>query len=401
MNTNLKEINESPIKDSRKLNESSSHSTNKFVQTENYLKSKYNFRYNKISLTIEGKLKDDKAFKPINENDLYLELNKNQIQISLNNLLAILKSSFVKEFDPLKNYFESLPEWNWQTDYIGELCSFVNSKNPEQFYSNFKKWLVRVVATALDDYFFNKQAFILVHKQQNSGKSTFCRFLCPQELSDYIAEDITFDKDSRILLAKNVLINLDELSTLSRVDVNKLKSWFSKDKINERLPYDRKNSIINRRCSFMGSTNLNEFLTDETGSVRWLCFEISGIDWSYKQKVNINSVYSQAYALYKSGTFNYNMTKEEIQENEIRNKDYEVLSLELELIAKHFKPDTELNEVNFKTATDITSRLIYLTDYKFKLNKIQIGKALVSLGYERARNKKKIFGYYIQETFIN
>jgi predicted P-loop ATPase len=225
--------------------------------------------------------------------------------------------------------------------------------------------------------------------------------LCPTELSDYIAEDISFDKDSRILLAKNILINLDELSTLSRIDVNKLKSWFSKDKINERLPYDRKNSIISRRCSFMGSTNLTEFLTDETGSVRWLCFEISGIDWSYKQKVNINLVYSQAYALYRSSTFNFNMTREEIEENETRNKEYEVLSVELELIEKHFKPDLESNEINFKTASDITSRLIYITDGKFKLNRVQIGKALVSLGYERARNKNKIFGYYIQETFIN
>jgi len=94
------------------------------------------------------------------------------------------------------------------------------------------------------------------------------------------------------------LINLDESSTLSKVEINSLKSLFSKDKINECLPCDRRNSILPSRCSFIGSTNQIEFLNDETGSVRWLCFVIDEIDWSYSSKVNIDMVYAQAYQLF-------------------------------------------------------------------------------------------------------
>ncbi|MGV3464146.1 MAG: VapE domain-containing protein [Heyndrickxia sp.] len=65
-------------------------------------------------------------------------------------------------------------------------------------------------------------------------------------------------------------MNLDELSSLAKHEINSLKPLFSKDVINERLPYERKNSIIHRTASFIGSTNMAEFLTGETGSVHWL-----------------------------------------------------------------------------------------------------------------------------------
>ena len=32
-----------------------------------------------------------------------------------------------------------------------------------------------------------------------------------------------------------------------------------------------------------------EFLSDPTGNVRWIPFEISGIDWKYSQEVNIDA----------------------------------------------------------------------------------------------------------------
>ena len=98
------------------------------------------------------------------------------------------------------------------------------------------------------------------------------------------------DKDARILLCKNFLINLDELSSLAKKEINTLKSYFSKDQINERLPYDRKNTILPRISSFIGSTNRDTFLDDETGSVRWLCFQITGINWNYRQEINIDLV---------------------------------------------------------------------------------------------------------------
>lgn len=364
-----------------------------FHIAEEYLSSFYKFRYNKISLDIEYCKKSTHDWQSLNENSLYLEMQKKGIKISINNLIAILKSEFVPHYNPIQEYFENLPKWDGKTDYISNLANYVFPLDRERFNHHFKKWCVRTVKCALIDRYFNKQAFVLVHKAQNSGKSSFCRFLCPPELSQYLAEDISNDKDARILLCKNFLINLDELSSLAKKEINTLKSYFSKDQINERLPYDRKNSILPRISSFIGSTNRDTFLDDETGSVRWLCFQITGINWNYRQEFNIDLLWSQAYALAFDTSFNSEMTFEEIQENEERNKTYQILSTEQELIAQHYSTAQE-NEGSFVTATDVLMRLSQLG---IKLSSVQIGKALNALGFERKKHKQKqTYGYWVK-----
>ena len=260
--------------------------TNKFHLVRDYLAEHFDIRYNAISTDFEYKIKGPGVFKPINENNIYVKMQMDGLSFSINNLMALLKSDIVPKFNPFIHYFESLPPWSEEQDYISQLGAYVDV-NPEtrtRFDIHFKKWLVRVVKCAIEDNYFNKQAFILVHDKQNSGKSTFCRFLCPPVLSNYIAVNFSIDKDSRILLTTNFLINLDELSTLSKFEINSLKSLFSKDKINDRLPYDRKNSIIPRRASYIGSTNQTEFLNDESGSVRWLLLVFSKRSHFYSPK---------------------------------------------------------------------------------------------------------------------
>ena len=372
--------------------------TNKFQLAKDYLEDKFDIRNNIVSNEFEYRDKGKGEYKPMNENTIYIKMQLDGVSLGLNNLVALLKSELVAHYNPFWDYFINLPEWDEKTDFIVDLAQYVKvqMKERERFDNHFKKWIVRSVKCALEDDYFNKQAFILVHDKQNSGKSTFCRFLCPPKLRNYIAENLSIDKDSRILLTTNFLINLDELSTLSKVEINSLKSLFSKDKINDRLPYDRKNSIIPRRASFIGSTNQMEFLNDESGSVRWLCFIIEEIDWSYKDEVNIDLVYSQAFHLMNSD-FIYNLTPEEIKENEEFNKQFQIITPERELIQKYMEPGTKQNHDRFMTATDI---LVYIKEFAplvNNLNKNNVGKSLKFLGFNKVKQgAKRIYGYYVK-----
>ncbi|MBN1184214.1 MAG: PriCT-2 domain-containing protein [Bacteroidales bacterium] len=370
--------------------------SNKFILASAFIKEHYQIRNNIVTNEYECREIGEENYEMLNENNIFIKMQFSNLNISLNNLVALLKSNLIDRFDPFKEYFGNLPAWDQKVDYITTLAQFVKTKDRNRFDLHFKKWLVRVVACALNDSFFNKQAFILVHDRQNSGKSTFCRFLCPSALSNYIAENLSIDKDSRILLTRNLLINLDELSTLSKVEINSLKSLFSKDKINDRLPYDRRNSIIPRRCSFIGSTNQTEFLNDESGSVRWLCFVIDEIDWDYKNQVDIDLVYSQAYHLYRNG-FEFNLTQEEIRENEEYNKQFQLISSERELVSKFIRPGSrEVNDF-FMTATDILMNLTTRTENKIKLSAMNIGKAMKFCGIERVKHStQKVYGYYVK-----
>ena len=167
-----------------------------------------------------------------------------------------------------------------------------------------------------------------------------------------MTENISFDKDSLIALIENFIINLDELATFTRVEINALKSILSKSFIKERHPFERKAKKLSRRASFIGSTNMTEFLSDPTGNVRWIPFEISGIDWNYSKEVNIDDVWAQAYALYRSG-FQCDITADEVKENEEENRQFTMVSFEMELLMKYYTPGSKESHDLFRTTGEI------------------------------------------------
>ncbi|MBO0330090.1 VapE domain-containing protein [[Muricauda] lutisoli] len=322
---------------------------------------------------------------------MFIELRKNGISIPMGHLTSLLRSDFVPYFNPLKAYFQNLHQWDGSTDYLKNYASYVKLAPGEdrgQFFYHFKKWCVRTVKCALIDGYFNKQAFVLSDdgKGQNIGKSTWCRFLCPKQLSEYIAEDMGGnDKDSRLLLCKNFLINLDELAALARKEINQLKSQLSKDQINERLPYDRKNSILQRVASFIGSTNQSTFLLDETGSVRWLCFTVERIDFSYKSEFDMDNLWAQAYYLANDKSFDETMTRNDVIENEIRNKKFQTMTPEHELLLSYLKKPVIDSDGEFMTATDIVNHIQHATMSRQRLTTVNMGKALNQESYEKKK----------------
>jgi predicted P-loop ATPase len=372
------------------------------VEVKQALSDWYDLRYNQITNLVEGRKKHETDFKPLNENDLFIQLLSKGYRITIGNLCALLNSEFVKPYDPFKNYFDSLPPWNDKNkDYIEELANHVKAKDQQQFNHHFKKMLVRCIACALVDKYYNKHAFILVGRKQNTGKSTFCRELCPPDLQHYLSETIPNDKDGLISLCENFLINLDELSTLSKFELKYLKSLFSYQRVKVRHPFARKSQTDPRRVSFIGSTNEDTFLTDSTGSVRWLCFEIDSIDWEYSSSIDINNVWSQAYSLFKAG-FAFKLSPDEIKENEARNQQFQQITMEHDYIQKYFSPGIEFENDAFLTPTDIRDYIISMAGFKAEIRSLEkIGKALVQLGYERIskRTSEKdypVYGYFIK-----
>jgi predicted P-loop ATPase len=371
-----------------------------FIKVEEFINENFIIRYNTISNEFECKnLKESNSdFNSLNENNIYRLLKNNHININLANLYSLLKSDFIPLHNPFTDYFNQIEEWDSETDHIGNLCEKIRCRDQSRFNQQFKKMLVRTVACALVDGIFNKQALILVHDKQNSGKSTFCRWLCPPKLKDYITENIGLDKDSMISLAENFIINLDELATLSKLEINHLKSVFSKVNVKIRRPYERRAATVPRRASFFGSTNNKEFLTDNTGSVRWLCFEIEEIDWTYTQIINIDSIWSQAYYLFKNG-FKYELSQDEIYENEKANKQFQVVTTEMELIQKYFYPGVK-EEDELMNATEVMDYITSKHPNTIKINQIGIGKALKGLGFIQGQVYRTEFEYQVKGYYI-
>jgi hypothetical protein len=373
------------------------------VKLIRFLSSKYDFLYNVILNEVLVREKGTSEYHPANLNTLYIEAREAGHKTSVGEINTFLCSDYIPRINPFESYFES-SEHLWEEeihgDYIEKFAQYISVDDPQRFIVQFKKWLVRCVVCALNDDYFNKQALIFVQDDQNSGKTTLTRFLIPEVLRDYQVENISVDKDSLIALCQNFGVIQDELSTLSKTEINAQKTLMSKSYIKVRHPYDRRPKMEPRRASIWGSTNKAEFLVDETGSVRWLCFGVREIDWAYKSDIDINVVWSQAYQLYKSG-FKYEMTVHEILDNELANSKYKTTTIEFELIQKFYSPATKDRFDQFYTATDLCENLAIRTDGKLKISPVEIGKALKFLGFTQTQKRWHeeqrfpVKGYYI------
>jgi predicted P-loop ATPase len=364
------------------------------------LLSWYDLRFNIVKGVVEGRTKGELVFSELNENNVFIRLLSNGYRITMGNLFALLYSDFSQPYDPLLDYLDSLDPWTeGDPDYIENHSNHVRAKNQPQFNTQFKKMLVRTISCAIDDHSFNKHVFILVGAKQNTGKTTFLRLLCPPALKNYYTETISGDKDGLISFTENLIANLDELSTKTKFELNQFKGIISIETVRVRPPYGRKAQTNPRRISFVGSTNDDSFLNDPTGSVRWLCFDIDSIDWGYSNN-DINKVWSQAYALYKSG-FKFKLTNEELKENETRNEQYQQVSTEYEYVQKFLSPATVMIHDAFWTTTEIRDHIIQESDRKADIKNLdRLGKALKELGFDRVikrigTSSKPTRGYYV------
>ena len=364
-----------------------------FDRTLKYLNSKYSLRFNTISLEFEIKRSLDKKWSSLNLSSLYIELIQSGIDIPMNKLEILVRSHLINQYNPISEYFESLEQWDGD-DHIKNLCSYVKTNDDKAFLYHMEKWFTRAVLCALEKEKINKHCLVLANTIQNSGKSTYLRFFIPRKLMNYLSEDIGLDKDSRIKLCKNLIINLDELSVLAKADINSLKAFISKTHINERLPYARKAEYLERICSFVGSTNKTDFLTDESGSVRWIIFEVTEkINFNYSLEIDIDKVWAQAYFnAYKREGFNPELTLADISENEKRNERFTQMTLEQEMVNKFYEPSDNLEE--FKTATEV---MMDLSTQGIRLNHLKIGRALSSFKFPRVKHpQRQIYGYLIR-----
>ena len=232
---------------------------------------------------------------------------------------------------------------------------------------------------------------------QYKGKSKLIQFLVPSALAGYYTEEKpTDDKDGQIRLRENFFYNWEELQSSSMGDIRNMKAMISKSSVNQRNPYGHKSTKDIRRVNFFASTNEDAVLTD-TENTRWLIFKIIDILWrEYRENINIDNLWAQAYQLYVSG-FDYMPTMEELKMQAESNEQYEFHGSEEELLMTHYKP-CGYNEGMVMTASDIVNKLSELvTRGSMKLSTISLGRILSKRGFKKQSNKiTRITEYYLE-----
>lgn len=371
------------------------------VKTEIVIADKWEFRRNTVTQSTDYRVRADKnsKFDRVNYDTVTRYALHCGQTTSPDKIKSLLRSDFVPDYDPLKTYFLNLPAWDGKTDFIENFANHVKTDNQKFWLSMFKKHLVRSIGQIFSGS-INRYVCVLVGEKQASGKSTFIRSLSPFADGQYYTESkVRDDKDGQFSFAENFIYNIEELSDMKNTDVNRLKAMISQAIIKERKPYATDIESIPRRCSFFGSTNNAQFLTD-TENTRWICNNVLSIDWDYT-KIDINDVWAQAFALWQNKEFDSQLTKEENEIQAIANKNYEVSDTGKELIAKYFEPlKKDDPESMFFTVADIVEILKHETNGNVQFNDRIIGKNLIQLEFERDRkriNGNVVRGYYAKK----
>lgn len=321
-------------------------------------------------------------------NSLNRQVSAMGIKCSVNKINEIFFSDFSPETNPVKDYLTDFEEFNIARhgDQIRKLADTVKVVNEKNWYEYLKRWLVAVVANAMIDERCANHTMLMLTGSQGKFKTTWLDNLCPKKLNQYLfSGKINLEnKDTLTLIAENFLINIDDqMKQLNKKDENEIKNLITVNSVKYRRPYDVFIQDYPHLASFMGSVNGNEFLTDPTGSRRFLPFEVLNIDIDKAKQIDIDLVWNQAYSLFKSG-MRYWFNDAEIQELNENNNMFAVVSIEEQMLLQYFeKPKYRGLATHDMQPAEILSYLQDRTRTTIRMK--SLGEALQKHGYEKWR----------------
>lgn len=278
-------------------------------QVLDYLTAHYSIRRNVILDRLEfidfeekiPKLQGQyRALRGKDYNSIFVNLQMAGISCFQNYLKAVVDSNYATNFNPFESYFYGLPPWDKSTDYIEQLADTVQTEDQPFWRESFKRWLVGMVACALNDEAVNQYVLIL-YSEQGKGKSTWIRNLLPPELREYYRNGMIDpgNKDDLLLLSSLLLINMEEFEGARQGDIAGLKRVITQESITERKVYDTQAEQYTRRASFIASTNNRQCMQDMGGNRRFLLSELTEID--FRTPIDYRAVYAQAVHLLLNG----------------------------------------------------------------------------------------------------
>lgn len=375
------------------------------VKLKVFLKKRWEIRRNVVSNDLFIRVKGSgNPWKKLILEDLWISACEQGFNVSWEDMNRLMNTELVDKYNPFVDYFtRSLKAYDGHTDYIDKLSSFITVRGvPDGYFSMMlKKMMVRAVKCALEDSYINRFVFVLASQYQNTGKSWLIRWLSPWGMNAYYTENPMEDsKDGRIRMSEVFIYNLEELSTVSKWDVNRLKATISQGSVRERRPYERQAETFSRRCSFFGSTNRTDFLIDDINT-RWLIFEIDKIDWNYREELQVVQLWGQAYSLYKNG-FDCELTKEEGDMRDNQNMYFVEVTNEENLALRWFAPcDIGSPFSKVMSASDIMFKIQELCDNpKIPLSLQNLGRTLRRAGF-RSVHYGRARGYVVQPIHHN
>ena len=200
-------------------------------------------------------------------------------------------------FHPVREFLDAL-EWDGEYRLNDLLCRYFGADDCDLHAAYSRKFIVSAVARIYEPG-VKSDAMLVLEGGQGIGKSTACEIIGCGYFSDHLPPLKYGAKEAQQAIAGAWVVEIPELSALSKAEESAVKSFLSTTVDRYRPPYGRHLVERPRQTVFIGTTNEVGYLTDATGNRRFWCVECPRIDMPSLRR-DIHQIIAEAVVAYRA-----------------------------------------------------------------------------------------------------